>query len=353
MRSRTFGLAVRREQKTAAGGSGPPHGSLLARVNPKSSRLRAPSTRIEHRNGRIVGEQMVGSEHILAQALVQRLEPPAGAADPAGERRTREDRRHGGRRSATADRAACDRNIWLTSTWASSAGVAKPPAIGRSGAGACATVSQVRQAYFGRVMRSTRSCAGTQSSISLTLSPMTCSAPPQHAADHAVDIEPDIFARQMIGQRFATGGPFGLLALSSTADASLRTRARSLSRSSSASANLVGIEALGTAAKLRPLQLLDDGAEGARSRRRGARRRRPCRASDGAEEPVRTGRLSRSNRMLEIYSNRSIRRSDFSQFYAGFLQLFSLPKPASIRVPEIASRCLQSAWRAALERASP
>lgn len=41
----------------------------------------------------------------------------------------------------------------------------------RSGAGAWASLPQARQAYFGRVMRSTRSCAGTQSSISLTLSP--------------------------------------------------------------------------------------------------------------------------------------------------------------------------------------
>jgi aryl-alcohol dehydrogenase-like predicted oxidoreductase len=36
-----------------------------------------------------------------------------------------------------------------------------------------------KQAYFGRVMRITRSCAGTQSSISLTLSPIAWSVPPQ------------------------------------------------------------------------------------------------------------------------------------------------------------------------------
>ncbi len=40
---------------------------------------------------------------------------------------------------------------------ASSAGVARPPAITRSGAGACTTVSQVRQAYLGRAVRITRS----------------------------------------------------------------------------------------------------------------------------------------------------------------------------------------------------
>jgi hypothetical protein len=44
------------------------------------------------------------------------------------------------------------------------------------------TVSQLRQAYLGRVVRITRSCAGIQSSISLALSPMTCSALPQQGA---------------------------------------------------------------------------------------------------------------------------------------------------------------------------
>ena len=61
----------------------------------------------------------------------------------------------------------------------SSAGVARPPAIGRSGAGAWETVPQARQPYLGRQMRITRNFAGTQSSISLTLSPIGCSAPPQ------------------------------------------------------------------------------------------------------------------------------------------------------------------------------
>jgi hypothetical protein len=54
--------------------------------------------------------------------------------------------------------------------------LANPPAISRSGAAACSTLLQLWQAYFERVMRITRSCAGTQSSISLTLSPMAWSA---------------------------------------------------------------------------------------------------------------------------------------------------------------------------------
>ena len=58
------------------------------------------------------------------------------------------------------------------STCASNAGVARLPAMGRSGAAAWTIVAQARQAYFGRAIRTTRSYAGTQFSISLTLSPM-------------------------------------------------------------------------------------------------------------------------------------------------------------------------------------
>ena len=71
----------------AAGGAGPPPGPLVARVDPESSGPGAPAPRIEHRHGRVVGEEMVGGKGVAAQPLVQRIEPPAGAADPAGERR--------------------------------------------------------------------------------------------------------------------------------------------------------------------------------------------------------------------------------------------------------------------------
>ena len=67
----------------------------------------------------------------------------------------------------------------LTSTCASSAGLAIPLAMGRSGAAAWWIVPQARQPYLGRRIRRTRSRAGTKSSISLTVSPMTWSAPPQ------------------------------------------------------------------------------------------------------------------------------------------------------------------------------
>lgn len=115
---------------------------------------------------------MIGSEHVPAQSVVQGLKPPAGATDPTGQRGTRqidavasEDLRLPIQRRVIAIFADED----LRDQRRRCAG---PPAIRRSGAGACTTVSHTRQAYFGRVMQITRSCAGTQSSISDWLSPM-------------------------------------------------------------------------------------------------------------------------------------------------------------------------------------
>jgi hypothetical protein len=70
--------------------------------------------------------------------------------------------------------------------------------------GACTTLLQARQAYFGRAMRTTRSCAGTQSSISLTLSPMACNVPPQQPQTLSTTSQQNVFVRQMIGQWFAS-----------------------------------------------------------------------------------------------------------------------------------------------------
>jgi hypothetical protein len=76
------------------------------------------------------------------------------------------------------------------------------------------------------------------------------------AADRALNVEPDLFARQMVGQRFATRRAVRRLAfagrtllfLAGEIAVDLFERER----------QLVGIKALGTTAKLRPLQLLDD-----------------------------------------------------------------------------------------------
>ncbi len=65
-------------------------------------------------------------------------------------------------------------------TQATSAVEAMPGLISRDGAGACTTaLSQARQPYFGRTVRSARRIAGTTSSASCTHSPMRCIWPVQ------------------------------------------------------------------------------------------------------------------------------------------------------------------------------
>ena len=67
-----------------------------------------------------------------------------------------------------------------TAIWATSAVETMPPSINCAGAGACTTaLSQARHAYLGRIVRKTRSMAGTRSSASLTSSPMRCNFPLQ------------------------------------------------------------------------------------------------------------------------------------------------------------------------------
>src|SRR5437667_6920854 len=63
-----------------------------------------------------------------------------------------------------------------------SASVGMPLSISRSGAGACVTSpAQARQAYLGRRVTITFSCAGITSSRSETSSPMRCLRPPRQA----------------------------------------------------------------------------------------------------------------------------------------------------------------------------
>jgi len=57
---------------------------LVAGVDPQPAGLGAPAPGIEHRQRRVVGEQLIGREDRLPQSVVQRFEPPAGTADPAG-----------------------------------------------------------------------------------------------------------------------------------------------------------------------------------------------------------------------------------------------------------------------------
>src|SRR6516164_5243037 len=78
-------------------------------------------------------------------------------------------------------------------------------------------------------------------------------------ASHAVDIEPHVLARQMVGQRFAMGRPFSLLFLDPRTvfffPGDIAVKIFKPER------ELVRIETFGTATELRTLQLLDDGFE--------------------------------------------------------------------------------------------
>ncbi len=86
----SLGLAVGCEQVDGGRRFGSAPRPLLARVHPKPSRLGSSAARIEYRDRRVIGKEMVGGEHVLAQPFVQGLEPPACAANPARERRAAE-----------------------------------------------------------------------------------------------------------------------------------------------------------------------------------------------------------------------------------------------------------------------
>lgn len=56
--------------------------------NSKTSSFCSSATRMEHGDRRVVGKQIFRGEHVLAQSVVQGLQPPACAANPACQRRT-------------------------------------------------------------------------------------------------------------------------------------------------------------------------------------------------------------------------------------------------------------------------
>ena len=250
--------AVWREQIDGGWRLRPTPGPLLSGVNPETPGLRPPTSGIKHRHRRVVGEQMVRGEHVLAETPVQRLEPPAGAADPSSERGareidavTREDLRLSIERRVVAifadqhlgkqrrrRQAAGDHPL---RSWRLHHSLTSPTGIfGTSSADHAQLrwypVQHLAHALADHMQRAAATGAG-----------------------HVVDIEPYILARQMVGQRFATGRSFGWLLLSRrTALLFAGEIAFDLFKSER---KLIGIETLGTAAELRALQLLDDRFE--------------------------------------------------------------------------------------------
>ena len=314
MRSGTLSFAVRRIQVDRGLGLRPAPCSLLAGVDPKPSRLGAPSAWIEHRHGRVIGEQVIRSKQVSCKAFVQRLEPPAGAADPSGERRTRkidpmagEDLRlpverrviaifadqHLGkqrrRRQAAGDRPLCSRRLRHR--------LAGPAGVFGTGGADYAKLSRNPIQHLAHALADDMQRAAAA------------------AADRALNVEADLFARQMIGQRLATRGPFGLLLLA------MRTLLFFAGKIAvdlfERERQLVGIKALGTTAKLRPLQLFDNRLQALDL---------AVAVLDGgshiANEMLQKSRFGRQIVEIEphvrIYPIRVIRRSDFIRFYAGF-----------------------------------
>ena len=258
MRSWPLSSAVWREQINRRRRLRSTPTALLSGIDPETSGLRPPASWIEHWHRRVVGEQMVRGEHVLAQAFVQCLEPPAGAANPSGKCRAREidamtgkdlrlpiERRmiaifadqHLGEQRRRCQ-AAGDyplRSRRLHHSLAGPAGV-----FGTSGA----DHAQLRRNPIQHLAHALSD---------------HMQGPATAGASHVIDIEPHMLARQMIGQRFAMGRSFGLLLLDPrtvlffTGDIAVQIF--------KPERELIGIEALGAAAELRALQLLDDRFE--------------------------------------------------------------------------------------------
>src|SRR6516164_3058633 len=155
-------------------------GLIVPRIGPELAGLGPPTPRIEHRRRRLVGEQLRRGLEVRQDALVDRPQMERGAPDPVGERRAVETKA-----LALVDlRLAIERqmvSVFGDEHVATMASVGRPPSISRAGADDwTTTLSQARQAYLGRCTTSTRNCAGTTSSRSLTSSPIRCSAPLQH-----------------------------------------------------------------------------------------------------------------------------------------------------------------------------
>ena len=77
------GAAVRFIIVDGSGWIGACPATLVAGIDPKPSGFRSASARFQHRKRRIVSEQAVGCENVVAKPVVQGIEPPAGAAYPS------------------------------------------------------------------------------------------------------------------------------------------------------------------------------------------------------------------------------------------------------------------------------
>ena len=87
MRRGALGLAVGRIDIDDARRIGSAPGSLIAGIGPELPGFRSAASRIQHRGGRLVGEEFARGLEALQQPGVQGLEQPRRAAGPVGQGR--------------------------------------------------------------------------------------------------------------------------------------------------------------------------------------------------------------------------------------------------------------------------
>ena len=108
MRRRMLALAVLAIDIGSGRMSRPTPGPVVDRVAPQPSGLGASPPGIEHRQRGVVGEHLGRGQHGAQHQLMQRRQPPAGAAHPVAQCGAIQRRRPGGRRSAPGDTAASE-----------------------------------------------------------------------------------------------------------------------------------------------------------------------------------------------------------------------------------------------------
>jgi len=203
LRRRTLALAIgyKHEDGCQRGGAAPR--PLVAGVHPQPSSLGAAAAGIEHRHWRVVRKQIVRRKDIGAEPFVQRVEPPACAADPSGQRRaieidaeTRKDLRLPVQRRVIAifadqdlreqrrrRQAACDRTLGRRRL--------------RHCSASAAAVFGAANAHDAELRR--HPIQHLADALSDRMRHATTAG-----ADLRVDLDPDFFARQMIGERLAS-----------------------------------------------------------------------------------------------------------------------------------------------------
>ena len=126
MRRRPFGPAIRTVVIENGRRIRPAPWPVIPGIDPEPAGARAPAAGIQDRQHRVIGKDPPRRHYVVCDPVPDRRKPPRRAGHPVRE-----------------------------------SGVARPFAIGRSGAGAWWILPQDRQPYFGRRIRMTLSRAGT------------------------------------------------------------------------------------------------------------------------------------------------------------------------------------------------